>query len=109
MLCIPASYKKPKGRLVKTVAQEQARFIEAYQQLKEKKEKEDTILLVDGVYPTMATRLSYGWSRKEKEKPIVTTALRTRANIVENIHLPAMRIAAKEYKSLDSEVMTDYW
>lgn len=72
------TYKKPKGRPAKAAVQEQAKFIESYQQLKEKKEKEDPILFVDGVHPTMATKLSYGWVRKGKEKPIATTASRTR-------------------------------
>ncbi len=103
------TYKKPKGRPAKAAVQEQAKFIEAYQQLKEKKEKEDPILFVDGVHPTMATKLSYGWIRKGKEKPIATTASRTRMNIVGGINLSAMRITVKEYKTLDSKAMTNYW
>lgn len=103
------TYKKPKGRPAKAAVQEQAKFIESYQQLKEKKEKEDPILFVDGVHPTMATKLSYGWIRKGKEKPIATTASRTRMNIVGGINLSAMRITVKEYKTLDSKAMTNYW
>ena len=36
------------------------------------------ILFGDGVHPTMATKITYGWIRTGTRKPIATTSSRTR-------------------------------
>jgi len=64
---------------------------------------------MDGVHPTMATKISYGWIRKGKDKRIATTASRTRMNIVGSINLKTMEVQVKEYPTLNSESIIDYW
>jgi transposase len=103
------SYKKPKGRPAKADSLQQATFIEQYQSLKKSKTERDPILFLDGVHPTMATKTTYGWIRKGKDKLISTTASRTRMNIVGSINLESMAVQVKEYATLNGESMVDYW
>ena len=76
------SYKKPKGVPYKANKEQQEQFIESYNSLKETLNAEDSIYFGDSVHPTQATKLSDGWIRKGTNKPIETTASRTRLNII---------------------------
>lgn len=103
------SYKKPKGRPAKADSLEQMAFIEEYEILKKTKGKDEPVVFLDGVHPTMATKISYGWIRKGEDKLIATTASRTRMNIMGSINLETMEVQVKEYPTLNSESMIDYW
>jgi transposase len=107
------SYKKPKGMPAKADSNQQSAFIsafiEAYEALKKTKGKDEPVLFLDGVHPTMATKISYGWIRKGTNKLIATTASRTRMNIMGSINLETMELRVKEYPSLNSEAMVDFW
>jgi transposase len=102
------SYKKAKGIPAKANCEEQSKFIEAYQKLKKEKGEEEPILFLDGVHPTMATKLSYGWIKKGEDKLVSTTAARTRMNIIGSINLSNMQISVKDYATLDSSSMVNY-
>lgn len=103
------SYKKPKGRPAKADSLQQAAFVTAYEELKKTKGPDEPVVFMDGVHPTMATKISYGWIRKGKDKLIATTASRTRMNIVGSINLETMEVQVKEYPTLNSESIIDYW
>jgi len=103
------SYKKPKGRPAKADSRQQAAFIAQYEELKKTKGQNEPVVLMDGVHPTMATKISYGWIRKGKDKLIATTASRTRMNIVGSINLETMEVQVKEYPTLNCESIIDYW
>jgi hypothetical protein len=60
------SYKKPKGAPYKADKLEQLKFIKKYIGSKE------TILFMDAVHPTQATKLSHGWIRTGKTKNVYT-------------------------------------
>ena len=60
------------------------------------------------MHPSMATKLSYGWILKGKEKPIPTTASRTRMNVMGSINLKTMGITVKSYETINSESMKNY-
>jgi transposase len=81
------SYKKPKGRPCKADPERQAEFIETYNDLKSSLPAEETVLFIDSVHPTQATKLSYGWIRTGKTLEVSTTASRTRMNIIGAIEL----------------------
>ena len=81
------SYKKPKGRPYKVDPEKQAEFIQEYEALKASSGLDEPILFMDSVHPTQATKISYGWIRKGKEKEVNTTASRTRLNIIGAIQL----------------------
>lgn len=99
------SYKKPKETPAKADPIKQEIFKEYYNRLKSETPEEEPILFGDGVHPTMATKVTYGWIRKGKNKPIATTASRTRMNILGSIELNTMRIVVQSFKTIDSTSM----
>jgi transposase len=70
------SYKKPKATPAKADLVKQAEFIDEYNNLLNSTPENEPIEFGDGVHPTMATKVTYGWIRKGKEhdKEIKTTA-----------------------------------
>ena len=105
------SYKKPKGTPAKADIEKQAEFIAFYQTLLEKTPEEEPIEFGDGVHPTMATKVTYGWIRKGKkhEKLISTTASRTRLNLVGSLNLTTMNITIGSYETLDNQAMKHHF
>lgn len=94
------SYKSPKGTPSKADIAKQQEFIEIYEQLKALSAANDEpILFVDGVHPSMQTKMSHGWIRKGQDKEIPTTASKTRINVLGAINLDDMTVVAKEYDS----------
>lgn len=95
------SYKQPKVIPAKADPIEQEIFVKKYEQLKKTAPANEPILFIDGVHPTMSTKIEYGWIRTGKDKPIKTTASRTRLNLlgllnlstlVSNLLIPLMKI-----------------
>jgi len=103
------SYKKPKGTPAKADPVKQAAFIEAYEKLKEVTPDEEPILFGDGVHPTMATKISYGWILRGQEKPLATTGSRTRLNLMGALNLETMQAHIGSYETLDSNAMEAYF
>jgi transposase len=101
------SYKKPKGTPLKADALKQAEFIAYYKKLMKETPESEPIEFGDGVHPTMATKISYGWIRKGKEndKLIHTTASRTRLNLMGSLNLETMSLTVRRYKTLNSDAM----
>lgn len=98
------SYKKPKGQPHKVDLEKQAEFIEEYEALKEAAGADEPILFMDSVHPTQATKITYGWIRKGKDKEVKTTASRTRLNIVGAIELDNLSKAVSEqYETINGE------
>ena len=81
------SYKSPKGTPAKADPDQQAAFIRFYQELLNTTPEDEPIEFGDGVHPTMATKVSCGWIRKGQNKPIPTTASRTRMNLFGSLNL----------------------
>jgi transposase len=104
------SYKKPKGTPSKADISKQLEFIEIYEQLKDQSENSDEpILFIDGVHPTMQTKISYGWIKKGFDKEVSTTASRTRMNVMGAINLHDMSVVTQEYKSIDGKAIIDFF
>lgn len=102
-------YKKPKGHPYKADTQLQEAFINTYNELKATVPAEEPILFGDGVHPTQATKLTYGWIKKGTEKAINTTASRTRLNIVGAIELGAIEKAViTRYDTINAENIVDF-
>jgi transposase len=57
----------------------------------------------------MTPPVTHGWIRKNSKKIIETTALRTRINIAGTINLKTMQVDAKNYKTINSESMIEYF
>jgi transposase len=88
-------YKQPKAIPAKADAQQQEAFIESYLNLVADTPPEEPILFMDSVHPTMATKISHGWIKKGQDKPIATTASRTRVNIIGAIELKTMAVISE--------------
>lgn len=103
------SYKMPKGVPSKADAVKQAEFIAEYEDLRKTLSENEPIEFADGVHPTMATKISYGWIRKGKSKPIETTASRTRMNLFGSISLQTMQVTIDSYDTLNSQVLEEHF
>lgn len=95
------TYKKPSGIPHKFSEEKQNQFIEYYEELKETA-GDEPVLFIDGVHPTQATKISYGWIRKGHRKAVETTGSRTRLNIMGalNLKAPAQPLIC-EYKTIN--------
>lgn len=96
------SYKKPKGVPAKADPVKQAAFIRYYEDLQKKVPEEEVIMFGDGVHPTMATKLSYGWIKVGQNKLIPTVASRTRLNLMGALNLENMDVTVSSHETLNS-------
>ena len=103
------SYKKPKGTPAKADPVKQEAFIKEYEKLMTTTPEYEPILFGDGVHPTMATKVTYGWIKKGTSKPIATTASRTRMNLMGALNLATMQVTIGDHKTLDSLAMIEYF
>lgn len=93
--------KKPSGVPHKLSEEKQRQFIEYYKELKTTV-GDEPILFIDGVHPTQATKISYGWIRKGQKKAVKTTGSRTRLNIMGALNLKALTSPLIcEYKTIN--------
>jgi transposase len=103
------SYKQPKGIPRKADPVKQQEFIAKYEDLLNKTPHDEPVLFGDGVHPTMATKISYGWIRRGVDKLIPTTASRTRVNLFGALNLQTMDLITASYPTIDSEYMSLYF
>ncbi len=105
------SYKKPKATPARADPALQAAFIKEYEELLKVTPEDEPIVFGDGVHPTMATKVSYGWIRKGKahDKLIETTASRTRMNLMGSLNLETMDVTIGAYEALDSKAMDSHF
>jgi len=105
------SYKKPKGTPSKADPIKQKAFIEYYEKLMNETFEDEPIEFGDGVHPTMATKVSYGWIKKGKnnDKLIQTTASKTRLNLMGSINLETMKLTITRYSTINSEAMKKHF
>ncbi|WP_089139009.1 IS630 family transposase [Vibrio rumoiensis] len=101
------SYKQPKGVPHKLDPEAQEAFIQHYQELKQLNEP---ILFMDAVHPSQATKITYGWIRKGKDKVIETTGSRTRLNFVGALNLADIAATVTEsYDTINSESIARFF
>ena len=103
------SYKQPKGVPAKADPVKQEAFIQAYESLLNTTPEDEPIEFGDGVHPTMATKVTCGWIRKGQDKPIATTASRTRMNLFGSINLETMGVTIGDYETIDNKSMTAHF
>ncbi len=88
----------PKGVPHKFDETKQKAFIESYEALKARCSKDESIIFIDAVQPTQATKISHGWIRTGHDKAIETTGSRSRLN----------RIGALNLNDIGGTIITDY-
>jgi transposase len=102
-------YKKPKGMPAKADAIKQKEFIERYSQMVQKKASNETILFIDAVHPTMATKISCGWIKKGQNKTIATVANKTRVNIIGAIELKSMNVVSDFVETVNADSIKKFF
>ena len=98
------SYKMPKGVPHKFDEAKQQAFIEAYEALKASCAEDESILFMDAVHSTQATKITHGWIRKGQDKHLETTGSRRRLNIIGALNLSDVgATVVSDYESINSE------
>ncbi|MCP4121136.1 MAG: IS630 family transposase [Bacteroidetes bacterium] len=98
------SYKMPKGVPHKFDEAKQQVFIETYESLKAACGEDESILFIDAVHPTQATKITHGWIRKGQDKLLETTGSRSRLNIIGALNLSDIgATVVSDYESINSE------
>ncbi|MEZ8140364.1 IS630 family transposase [Enterovibrio sp. FF113] len=98
------SYKMPKGVPHKFDEAKQQDFIHHYDALKSGCGKGESILFIDAVHPTQATKITYGWIRTGQDKMLETTGSRSRLNIIGALNLNDISgTIVSEYDTINSE------
>lgn len=103
------SYKKPHATPAKADPLKQKEFVDFYQKLIKETPEDEPVEFGDGVHPTMATKITYGWIRTGTDKPIATTASRSRLNLFGSLNLKTMGLTLNEYKTIDSLALEDHF
>ena len=103
------SYKKPKATPAKADPVQQEAFIQFYEKLLTETQEDEPVLFGDGVHPTMATKVTYGWIKTGTSKPIATTASRTRMNLMGALNLETMQVITGSYETIDSATMVKFF
>lgn len=103
------SFKKPAATPAKADPAKQEAFIHYYETLMTTTPDDEPILFGDGVHPTMATKVTYGWIRTGTRKPIATTASRTRMNLMGALDLTQMRLTVASLETLNSATMKTFF
>lgn len=95
------TYKKPSGIPHKFSEKKQAQYIKYYEDMMILAGNE-SVLFLDTVHPTQATKISYRWIRKGYKKSVKTTGGRTRLNILGALNLNDIgRPIIHDYKIID--------
>ena len=98
------SYKRPKGVPHKFDEDKQQLFIDEYTQLKTSCSEEESIVFIDAVHPTQATKLSHGWIRTGQDHAIETTGSKTRLNIIGALNLSEISATiVEQYDAINGE------
>jgi len=103
------SYKKPAATPAKADPAKQEAFIQKYETLMNTTPEDEPILFGDGVHPTMATKVSYGWIRTGMRKPILTTGNRSRMNWMGALDLARMALHATHHETLNHQAMEEHF
>jgi transposase len=102
-------YKQPKATPAKADVRLQEAFIGTYLKLLEDTPAHDPILFIDAVHPTMATKIRCGWIKKGVDKPIATTASRTRVNIIGAIELNTMTVTSEFVETVNASAISSFF
>ena len=104
------SYKMPKGVPHKFDESKQKAFIETYEALKASCSKDESILFIDAVHPTQATKISHGWIRKGQDKAVETTGSRSRLNLIGALNLKDIGgTIINDYETINSESIVSFF
>ena len=100
---------KPKGCPHKANKAQQEKFINEYNNIKQAIKPTEGIMFMDACHPSMSTKITHGWIKKGVNKPIETTASRTRINLIGALNLDKVsNPIIASYSTVDSESIIDF-
>lgn len=105
------TYKKPVKFLPKIDVEAQIKFIEHYDELKQKvilSKGKEVILHVDSSHPTMQAKPAFGWIHKSNCTKIMANNCSTRVNISGALELATMSLVANHYETIDSSYIIEF-
>jgi len=103
------AYKKPLKIPGKLDPQKQLDFIKYYEDLKKTISPDEEIYFGDGTHPQHQSQSVCGWIQKGEQKTLQTTGKQYRIHIMGALRLDGMEIITKEYKTIDSDSVIDFF
>src|SRR5271163_1842706 len=96
-------YKKPAVVPGKANGEQQQRWLDEYEQLRQQLPVNETICFIDGVHPTHNVQSAYGWIQKGVRKEIAANTGRSRVNLSGSIDVITHNIVIQEDRTLNAE------
>lgn len=96
------SYKKPALVPGKADREQQQKWLEEYQKLKQGLPADETICFMDGVHPTHNVQPAYGWIKKGMRKEIPANSGRSRINLSGIIDIVDHKVLVQEDQMLNA-------
>jgi len=103
------SFHQPSPVPARANADAQGKFLEYYDNLKEKLPDDDHIVFIDGVHPTHQVRFTRGWIRKGERKEILTNGSHKRLNIIGALNLTEMTLKVQEFETINGEAIITFF
>lgn len=97
------SYKKPAVVPGKANAEQQQKWINEYNQLKQSLPEDEAICFMDGVHPTHNVQPAYGWIETGIRKEVPANSGRARINLSGAIDILSHKIVVQEDKTLNAD------
>jgi len=96
------SHKKPAIVPGKANLEQQKKWIEEYDVLKQNLPKDETVCFTDGVHPTHNTQVTFGWIKKGVRKEVCSNTGRKRLNLTGLIDVIAQKLIVREDQTLNT-------
>jgi transposase len=103
------TFKRPQKVPGKVDPQEQQRFIEKYQKIKDFLKPEEEIYFIDAVHPEHQSQAVCGWIRKGEQKTLQTSGKQLRLHFAGALCLNGMKIITSEYETVNADAMLDFF
>jgi len=97
------SYKKPAVVPGKADKEQQQKWLNEYEKLRQELPADETICFIDGVHPTHNVQSAYGWIQKGVRKEIPANTGRARINLSGSINVITHDIVIQEDRTLNAE------
>jgi transposase len=102
------SYKKPAIVPGKANSEQQQKWIDEYNALKQSLPEDEAICFMDGVHPTHNVQPAYGWMERGVRKEVPANSGRSRINLSGAIDILSHKIMVQEDKMLNAEATMSF-
>ncbi len=103
------TFKRPEKVPGKLNPEQQQKFLEEYEQLKNSLGTDEELYFVDAVHPEYQSQAVCGWIKKGENKTLQTTGKQHRLHFAGAFTLKGLKAFIQEYKSIDGDAMIDFF